>query len=287
MMTWLAMILYLVVAPFAGGLLMGLDRKASARIQRRIGPPVLQPFYDVLKLWEKEDLVVNPNQHFFLIGYLIFTILAGAIFFAGGDLLIVIFALTLGSILLILGAYSAHSPYSHIGAERELLQIMAAEPMLLIAACGLYLGSKSFQVDDIAAHPHPLIVVLPGVFLGLLFVLTIKFRKSPFDLSTSHHAHQELVKGLTTEFSGPSLAIIEVAHWYENIMLLGMVYLFFAPYPAFAVVATLFVYLLEVIVDNATARLKWQHAMTSSWLVAATLGAINILILHVLQRGGI
>jgi len=70
--------------------------------------------------------------------------------------------------------------------------------------------------------------VLPGIFISILFVLTIKLRKSPFDLSTSHHAHQELVKGLTTEFSGSSLAMIEVAHWYENIMLLGFVYLFFA-----------------------------------------------------------
>ena len=61
-----------------------------------------------------------------------------------------------------------------------------------------------------------------------MFILTIKLRKSPFDLSTSHHAHQELVKGVTTEFSGMTLAFVEIAHWFENVLLLGIVYLFFA-----------------------------------------------------------
>ena len=68
---------------------------------------------------------------------------------------------------------------------------------------------------------------LPGVFLRLVYILGIKFRKSPFDLSMSHHAHQELIKGTVTEFSGKTLAMVEVAHWYENIFLLGFVYLFF------------------------------------------------------------
>jgi formate hydrogenlyase subunit 4 len=61
------------------------------------------------------------------------------------------------------------------------------------------------------------IFFLPGVFLGLVYILGIKFRKSPFDLSMSHHAHQELIKGTVTEFSGKTLAMVEVAHWYENI----------------------------------------------------------------------
>jgi formate hydrogenlyase subunit 4 len=77
-------------------------------------------------------------------------------------------------------------------------------------------------------HGHAAgIIFLPGVFLGLVYILGIKFRKSPFDLAMSHHAHQELIKGTVTEFSGKTLAMVEVAHWYENIFLLGFVYLFF------------------------------------------------------------
>ena len=61
------------------------------------------------------------------------------------------------------------------------------------------------------------------VFLGFLFVLTIKLRKSPFDLSMSHHAHQEIVRGMTTEMSGKTLAKVEVMHWCENVLFMGWV----------------------------------------------------------------
>jgi formate hydrogenlyase subunit 4 len=120
---------------------------------------------------------------------------------------------------------------------------------------------------------------LPGIFVSVLFILTIKFRKSPFDLSTSHHGHQELVKGLTTEFSGPTLAMIEVAHWYENILLLGFVYLFFAFNPIIAVVATIATYILEVLIDNTFARLTWQFTVASSWIVTGATAVTNLLIL--------
>ena len=64
-----------------------------------------------------------------------------------------------------------------------------------------------------------------------MFILVFKMRKSPFDLSGSHHAHQEIVRGVTTEFSGRTLALIEIAHWYETAVVLGMVALFFASSP--------------------------------------------------------
>ena len=101
--------------------------------------------------------------------FLFSSLLTGALFFVGGDLLLTIFALTVAGIFLILGAYSANSPYSTIGAERELLQMMAYEPALLIAALGMYWVTKSFQVSDIAAYSHPLIMYLPGIFLSVLF----------------------------------------------------------------------------------------------------------------------
>lgn len=73
-------LLYLFLAPVGGGLLAGLDRKLAARMQRRVGPPVLQPFYDVLKLFEKERIAVNEAQGFYLAGFLFFMILSGIFF---------------------------------------------------------------------------------------------------------------------------------------------------------------------------------------------------------------
>lgn len=282
----LAGLLFVLLAPVAAGLLSGVDRIVSARMQSRIGPPLLQPFYDLYKLFQKERIAVTTSGHFFLLGYLIFTVVAGVEFFIGGDLLIVIFALALGSVFFVLGAFAAGSPYSHIGAERELVQLMASEPMLIIAAMGFYVAGDSFQVRDIVAHPNLLIVVLPGVFLGLVYILTIKLRKSPFDLSTSHHAHQEIIKGITTEFSGPYLAVIELAHWYETVLLMGLLYLFFSAQPWLGVVALVVVYFLEILADNTNARLYWQWVLRTSWVFTVVAGAGNLVVLYYLKRAG-
>lgn len=271
---------YLLLAPVVGALLAGVDRRITARMQGRRGPPLLQPLYDVLKLMHKEPISVRLHGNFFILGHLVFMMAAGFEFFFGGDLLIVIFAFALASIFLVLGAYAAHSPFSHIGAERELLQMMAAEPILLLTAMGFYIATGSFRVEDIATAPRPSLLALPGIFAALAFILTIKLRKSPFDLATSHHAHQEIVKGLTTEYSGASLALIEIAHWYETIMLLGLFYLFLAPYPLAALLLVAVVYLLEILLDNTSARMKWQWAMKSSWTTASLLGAVNLIIIY-------
>jgi NADH:ubiquinone oxidoreductase subunit H len=188
-----------------------------------------------------------------------------------------------GALFLVLAGYSPNSPYSNIGAERELLQMMSYEPMLLLMALGMYQAAHSFHVHALVADTHPIWLVLPGILLGFIYILTIKLRKSPFDLSTSHHGHQELVKGLTTEFSGSQLALIEVGHWYENILLMGLVYLFFAAYAWWiGLLAVMAIYLFEILIDNSYARLTWQWTLKTSWGVTMVFGAVNVLWLYYL-----
>ncbi len=278
-----SILLYLVLAPMAGCVLAGLNRKLSARMQSRIGPPVMQPYYDVRKLMEKDQVTVNKVQDFYVMCFLLFNIISGCIFFGGGDLLLTIFVLTLANVFLVLGAYSSNSSYAQVGAERELYLMMAYEPMVLLAMVGFYLTSGSFNVSDIVNGDSMPFLTTIGIFVGFIFILTIKFRKSPFDLSTSHHAHQDLVKGLTTEFSGRTLASMEVAHWYEDIMLLGIVFLFFCDGTwwsmATGVIVALASFFLETFIDNSFARMKWQVALKSSWAVAMVLGLVNIALL--------
>jgi len=145
------------------------------------------------------------------------------------------------------------------------------------------LAVGSFNVSDILNGDKMPIVTMVGIFVGFLFILTIKFRKSPFDLSMSHHAHQDIVKGVTTEFSGRTLAYVEIAHWYENIMLLGIVFLFFCNgtwwgYLTGVIVAVVS-FFLETFIDNSFARMKWQVALKSSWVVAILFGLINVALL--------
>jgi ech hydrogenase subunit B len=276
-------LLFIIFAPLLGGLINGIDRKVTARMQGRFGPPILQPFYDFFKLMEKETTVVRRSQNVYILFYLIFVIFSGMLFFAGEDLLLFIFSITVAGIFFILAGYKGSSPFSLFGAERELLQMMAYEPMILFTAVGFYMTTGSFYVSDIMIYPTLLIHLLPGIFFGFFYILTIKLRKSPYDLSTSHHAHQELVKGLTTEYSGSAMAMIEVAHWYETIYLMAFIYLFFAAVPWLGALAVILCYFLEILIDNVFARAKWEMALTSSWVIGAIFGFGNIAILYFLK----
>ncbi len=277
---------FLVLAPVAGCLLAGIDRKITAQMQGRVGPPIIQPYYDVRKLLAKDKRSVNSLQGIYTLLYLLFAVLAGCIFFAGGNVLLSVFVLTLSSLFFVVAGYCTRSPYAEVGAEREMLQVMAYEPMILLMAIGFYLAGGTFDAGALANGDSPLIYQLPAVFLGYVFVLTIKFRKSPFDLSTSHHAHQELVKGITTEMSGRTLALVEITHWYENVMFLGWLALFMVMQSwisvVIAVVVCLAVYFFEVWIDNNFARVKWQRMLSSAWLVALVFGFVNLIFFYVL-----
>ena len=145
---------FIILGPIIGGLLAGADRVLTARMQSRKGPPLLQPFYDVLKLWGKRGIVANRFQSLYIWSFLLFVIIAGAVFFSGGDLLVCVFALTVAGVFLTVAAHSANSPYRHIGAERELLQMMSYEPMLIIAVLGFYL-KQVFGFEDNAHASLP------------------------------------------------------------------------------------------------------------------------------------
>lgn len=277
---------FAVIAPVLGCLLAGVDRKISAHMQGRVGPPLLQPYYDVRKLIEKDNVSVNSSEGVYILCALIFTLVAGGVFYSGGNLLMSVFLVTLSGLLFIVAAYSTRSPYSEAGANRETVQVMSYEPMVLFMAVAFYMAVGTFNSSGLFELDAPPITTIWLVFLGLLFVLTIKLRKSPFDLSYSHHAHQELVKGITTEMSGKTLAKVEIMHWCENVLFLGWVGMFFVwSNPAsivLAVVVVLLVYFLEIWIDNNFARVKWQAMLKSAWAVALVAGGVNIAVLSCL-----
>ena len=279
----ISVVLFLLLAPLAGCLLDGLDRIIAARMQGRKGPPLLQPFYDLAKLFSKQMIAVNSVQMLLNLSYLIFLAIAGSMLFAGADILMCLFMLSTADMFLVMAASSDSSPFSTLGAGREMIQIMAYEPMTLLLAVGFYLATGSFQVADIIRQPVSAVVTMPGFLLGLMFVMAIKLRKSPFDLSPSHHAHQELVKGLTTEMAGPTFAIMNIAEYYEIVLMLGLVALFFInsswySWPL-AILACLFVFFLETLWDNVSARVKWNTMLDSCWVVTLLTGGLNGLIL--------
>lgn len=282
--SYVGMAAFLVLAPFVGCLLAGFDRKISARMQGRVGPRIRQPWWDFRKLLAKEDATVNGAQDLYVVMYLVFIVLAGMAFFAGANFLLCLFIQTLGALFLIIAAYASRSPYAELGAQREIIQVMAYEPMVLLVAIGMYLSQGSFGVLHVLDGDLPLVATCPLIFIGLLYVLTIKLRKSPFDISMASHAHQELVRGVVTEFSGRTLALIELSHWYENVMFLGWVGMFALwnggwVAAVVAVVVALVVWFLEIVIDNNFARVRWQTMLKSAWGVALAAGVVNIAVL--------
>ncbi len=275
--------LYLVLAPLFGGLLTGVDRVVSARMQSRVGPPVLQPFYDLGKLLQKDVRPLNPIAEPLLIGHVVFMALSGAMVVGGVDLLFTAFVFALAALFLVLAAGSVNSPYSFTGAERELIVLLASEPffILMMAAICKVTGESTFA--GVVASPEHVALLLPGIILAFLLVATIKLRKSPFDISTSHHPHQELVRGLTSDMSGRLIGWVELAHWYESALLALFFVLLVNWSVPLALAAFLAAYFLEILVDNSTSRAKWQLVLRSTWAVTLVLAGSNVLALFLLR----
>ena len=274
---------YIHLAPFLGGILEGFDRKISARMQGRVGPPIRQPFFDVIKLFKKQYIVVVHSVHFLLLSYLAFMILTGAMFFAGADLMLCFFILSTAATFLYFAAVITNSPYSTIGSQRELVQMMAYEPAVLLTAVGFYISTGSFNVRTIIQQDYSLIMKMPGFFIAFVFIMTIKMRKSPFDTAASHHPHQELVKGITTDMGSKNLALFSITEWYENVFLMGVVALFIVnknPWSYLAaVLVILAIYFLEILIDNTSARMKYELMLKMTWIVTLLTAGVNLLIL--------
>lgn len=280
-------ILYILLAPLIGGLLEGIDRKISARMQRRVGPPLLQPFYDVIKLFNKETISVDSAQTFLLLTYFVLMVVTGVMFFSGSDILMCFFVLSTAATFLYFAGVITSSPYSSIGAQRELIQMMAYEPAVLLTCVGFYLAAGSFNVREIAGTDISYILFLPGFFIAFVFILTIKMRKSPFDTSTSHHMHQELVKGITTEMGSKNLALFQITEWYENVFLMGVICLFIVNSSwislIVSVIVFLIVYFVEILIDNTNARMKWADMLTITWIVTFFSAGVNLVVLMVIR----
>lgn len=266
---------WLVFFTFAGGMVTGIDRKLTALMQGRCGPPIWQPFYDIIKLFYKRPMVVNDFQVLAAFSYAFFEMLAVVLFSLKADLLMIVCIMSIGSVFYIVGALAVRSPYSQVGAQRELFQMVVYEPLLILVLVGIYIEVGSFNISYLAVH-KPLILELPLLYMVLSLVLDIKMKKSPFDFSVSEHAHQELVSGIQTDYSGPYLAMVDIAHWYEVVLILAMMTLFVSSNIPLGIFIALLVYIAEIVIDNITARMTLKWMIRFSWCTGLLLTFSNL-----------
>ena len=267
----------LILAPTIGTILSGIDRKLTARLQGRVGPSFWQPVYDIFKLFGKQQILVHRTQLAYALLHLFFLMLTVVLLVVGQDLLMILFCQAFSALCLVIAAMSVRSPYSWIGSQRKILQMLAYEPTLVLLILAVYRQNDSFLGSKVLENNTPLIFSMPLMFISLLFVIAIEFEKSPFDVASSHHAHQEIVKGTTLEFSGPFLGLIEVAHAYEMAMFFGLMVAFWHTSLIMGIVLALVGFILVLIMDNICARLTSWWMVRFMWTIPLTLSLANLI----------
>ncbi len=266
------------------GVLLGLDRVLTARLQGRQGPSVLQSLRDLTKLLHKKGSYVNGSQAMFAYGALVLQASAALVLIMGSDVLTAFLLSGVGCFLMVMAALSVRSPYSHLGAQRELVQMMATEPVVMMIVLSLGYASGSFLGSDM---DEMLVLTLPLAATSMVPVLLIRLEKSPYDIAT---AHSEIVSGPYVEFSGRGLGITKLAHWFELAVMFGILLLLFRlPDPALDLavkaMVVLAVVVMTAVIDNTTARLtRWRMLRFS---LTFCLGAVmlNLIVLYLVDSG--
>ena len=269
-------VLALLLAPTLGTLLCGVDRKLTARMQGRVGPSFWQPVYDLFKLFGKQPMMIHRIQIMYAILHLFFLMLVVVLLVLGQDLLMILFCQAFSALCLVIAAMSVRSPYSWIGSQRKILQMLAYEPTLVLLILAVYLRTDSFMGCKVLESGTPLIYSMPLLFVSLLCVICIEFEKSPFDVASSHHAHQEIVKGTMLEFSGPFLGLIELAHAYEMAIFFGLMVAFWHTSLIMGIVLAFFGFLMVLVADNVCARLTSFWMVRFMWTIPLTLSLANL-----------
>ncbi|MBE6380389.1 MAG: NADH-quinone oxidoreductase subunit H [Lentisphaerae bacterium] len=270
-------VLVLVATPIAGMLLTSFDRKLSARMQGRIGPSWLQPYYDLAKLFSKKPMALHRPQLIYATLHLVFMMVAVLMLAMGCDLLMVLFVQAFSMICLVLGGMSVRSPYSWIGSQRKIMQMLGVEPVFLVMILAFYLQSNSFLGSKIWTMGSPLLLTMPLMFLAFLCAIAIELEKSPFDLASSHHAHQEIVKGVTLEYSGPFLGIIEIAHFYEIAFFFALMMAFWHTNLLIGLAVALAGLIFMSVLDNSFARLTPNWMLRFMWTAPLSMALANLI----------
>ncbi len=296
----------LLFVAVVGLLLAGLDRKILARMQKRKGPPIIQPFYDFFKLMGKETIIPDAaNRKVFLaapvIGFvsLVVMMLFIPIFgyspmSTGGDMIILLYLLTIPAVALILGGSASGSPYAGIGISREMVTMMAYELPLVIVflAIAKKVGADElcFSMAEITSFQqvNGLLIsnwsLIPAA-IAMLFVIPAEVGTQPFDVA---EAETEICEGPLVEYSGAPLAMFKLNSAIKMFIMTALfTVLFFGGIDTgivalnalilVAICAALTV-LCMTVAHAICARLKIEHLFKFYWTVVTALSAISLVL---------
>lgn len=290
----------LLLAVLLAPLFEGIIRKLKAVIQSRKGPPVMQPYIDLLKLLAKEDLLQGNNLIFriapvvALAGMLVVAMLTPmgtqSPLGLSGDVIVWIYLVSLTTVAIMLGAFASGNPFSCMGASREMMMILTVEPIAIVALITIGFKANSLVMDNMIDWQLTNGPSVSTIFAAIAFFLALQANigKIPFDIV---EAETEVAEGPLLEYSGPRLAAYKLVFYMRQLIFSFMLVAMFIPWPRtgfelLSVVANLvkvsIVYVVVCVVDAINPRLRIDQSMVyMSRLLFVSLAALAFAIIGV------
>lgn len=272
-----------------------VDRKVTARVHWRVGPPWYQPYADFLKLLLKETIIPEGTSKILfllapVIGVVAMSILAVMLFTMNfdptktfvGDLIVIVYLLALPALGVIIGGSSSKNPLASIGASREMTQYFAYEfPFLIALAIVIIKAGGSIKFGEIVAvqqNSGSFLYSVSGVIAGIIILLTTQAKLSfvPFDIP---EAEQEIMAGPYIEYSGVALAMYKLARammfFLMPLFLISVLWGGFASW--WAILKFLLLVVLIVLIKNTNPRLRIDQSLKFFWLGIGLLAIIGLI----------
>ena len=285
------------------------DRKIYARLQNRMGPThtgrwgILQPVADFVKLLAKEDIVPDSadKRMFNVLPVVGIAVVSTAMLLLPvwhydinnpspnsfqGDIIVLLYILTLPTLIIFLAAWSSVSYFATIGGSRVLTMIFGYEVPFFLAVLSPAIMAESWRLAEIAflfqLRPELLIFNIIG-FVVAVICLQAKLERTPFDIP---HAETEIVGGTFTEYSGKKLALFRLMTDVEMVAGSGLIAaVFLGGFPGGLllglvnfIVKTLFVIFLLALIRALTSRIRVDQVVSFSWRYLAPLAVLQLLI---------
>ncbi len=238
----LQMLLVLLLAP----MLVGLVRKVKSRLLRRQGPPILQPYRDLLRLCRKEAVLAeNASWLFRVAPYLIFaatwvaaalvpTFATGLLFSWSADLIAIIALLASARFFLALAGMDVGTAFGGIGSSREVMIASLAEPAMITIVFTLALIAGSTQLSTMAAFMgSPAVGLRVSLALGLIALVIVALAENariPVDNPATHLELTMVHEAMVLEYSGRHLALIELAAALKLLLYVSLIACLFVPW---------------------------------------------------------
>lgn len=301
----------------AGLVFLGIDRKVTAHMQARIGPPIRQPFRDFLKLLCKDSSVPENAIPWIFNGAPLLALASSIVillylpigsflpvFGSYGDLILVMYLLTIPALAMVGGGFASGSPYATVGSQREMVTMISYEFPLAIAIIAIAWRlsvagiADPFSIGTIAANPVWGVAGPLGI-IGFLILLVVLTWVTPAELSRvpcdTPEAETELAGGLLVEYSGRNLALFSLASGVKTVAMASLAVALFLPWnvssfvalsPVVAYGADFAFYLVKLfaviffsvsIIRVGMARFRITHVVSVYWGYLAGLGLIGLL----------